>query len=433
MKHESIELLSRYLKIDTANPPGNEARGVDFFTEILDREEISYKIYEPSPGRCSLRAVIPGTGEKGPVILLNHIDVVPAKADQWSSNPFGGEVKNGYIHGRGALDMKGQGIMEFMAFLEIWRKRLRPVRDIIFLAVADEETDGTCGVRHLMEKHPDDFNADLVLNEGGYLTNELLPNRQVFMVSTAEKGACWLRLKISGPPGHGSLPHGNNALEKLIQGLNRLLLRERTPVITNIVAEFFKRIGEESEGLKPYISDDKPETLIQCLSEMGWIRKQHIAAMITNTISVNVLNAGMKTNIIPDQAEAELDIRLLPGQDPDEFVNEIARTINDKNIKISFIEKGFANNSPINKEVFSIIEKVMIENYPDAIVVPSLDFGNSDSRFFRENGIVAYGVNPSLLSSDDLKMFHGNNEKISEENMIKGTKVYSLIVKALCL
>jgi len=175
MSKEAIELLSRYLQIDTTNPPGNELKGVAFFANILDKERVDYKIYEATPGRQSIKATIPGTGEKGPIMLLNHIDVVPVQADQWSFNPFSGEVKDGFIHGR----------------------------DLIFLAAADEEAGGKNGVEYLLENYPDDFKVDFVLNEGGYGINDILLTRPVFMISTAEKGLCWLKLTRTGAPGHG--------------------------------------------------------------------------------------------------------------------------------------------------------------------------------------------------------------------------------------
>jgi len=204
MKHEAVELLARYLKIDTTNPPGNEAKGVAFFAEILEKEEIAYKVYEASPGRSSISAVIPGSGRKGAVILLNHIDVVPARADEWRVDPFSGAIEDGFIYGRGALDMKGQGILELLAFLEVKRKGLAPCRDLIFLAVADEEAGGTNGVRYLLNHHGKEFQADLVINEGGFGLGNLLPDRPLFMIATAEKGVCRVKLTRSGPAGHGS-------------------------------------------------------------------------------------------------------------------------------------------------------------------------------------------------------------------------------------
>ena len=212
MAHEAVELLSQYLQIDTTNPPGNEMRGVEFFARIFEKEGIVYKTYEACAGRGSIKAVIPGTGEKGAIILLNHIDVVPARTAEWSVHPFGGEIQDGFIHGRGALDMKGQGILELLAFLEVKRKGLTPCRDIIFLAVADEEAGAQNGVAYLLNNYADDFQADLVINEGGFGLNDLVPERPLFMISTAEKGVCRAKLTCSGPPGHGSMPHGDNAL-----------------------------------------------------------------------------------------------------------------------------------------------------------------------------------------------------------------------------
>jgi len=252
LEHEAVELLSKYLRVDTSNPPGNEDRAVGFFADILDAEGVTYKIYEPRPGRASLRAVLPGTGEAGPLILLNHTDVVPARAEEWSFDPFGGVVEGGYVKGRGALDMKGQGIMELLALLDIKRRGIRPVRDIVFLAVADEEAGSRWGVEYLLEHHPEDFQADLVLNEGGFGLKNLLPEQTVMMVSTAEKGVCWLRLTREGPPGHGSLPHGRNTLEKLVQALSRLLSEDQPVRITPVVERYFKGLGRGWDFLGPF-------------------------------------------------------------------------------------------------------------------------------------------------------------------------------------
>ena len=432
MVPETVELLSRYLKIDTTNPPGNESKGVEFFAGIFDTEKCDYKIYEASPGRQSIRAVVPGSGEKEALILLNHIDVVPAQAEQWSFEPFGGEVKDGFVHGRGALDMKGQGIMELLAFLDVKRKGLTPCRDLIFMAVADEEVGGKQGVEYLLDHHPDDFQADLVLNEGGYGISNILSTRPLFMISSAEKGVCWLKLTCSGPPGHGSTPHGQNALEKLIRGLNRLLEKENPIIITGIIAEYFKQLGEDWEFLTPYLEDSQTETLIRVLSESGLAEMPQISAMIRNTVSVNIMGAGTKTNIIPSQAKAELDIRILPGQDPDIFVSGLKELIADEDLKFEFLTKYDASESPWDTSAFSLIKAVITEHFPDALVVPSLLFAASDSRFFRDRGITAYGVCPVLIGLEDVNRIHGIDEKISLENMIKGTEVYVEIVKEFC-
>lgn len=432
MKHESIELLSQYLQIDTTNPPGNENMGVEFFARILKKEGIEYKTYEASAGRVSIKAVIQGTGEKGAIILLNHIDVVPARADEWSIHPFSGEVKDGFIHGRGALDMKGQGILELLAFLEVKRRGLTPCRDIIFLAVADEEAGGKNGIAYLLKNYADEFQADLVINEGGFGLNNMIPERPLFMIATAEKGVCRAKLICTGPPGHGSTPHGDNALEKLVQALNRLLAKDNPVIITPLIAEYFKQLGTEWEFLKPYAKDGKPGTLIEVLSQSGIMGIPQMSAMLKNTISLNRMNAGNKINVIPSRAEAELDIRLLPGTDPDAILAEIKELLADENIEVESGRKNRATESPMNTEDFAIIKDVHLEHFPQALVVASLLFGASDSRFFRNKGIPCYGVCPMLISPDDLNRIHGIDERISEENMIKGTQVFTDIVERLC-
>jgi acetylornithine deacetylase/succinyl-diaminopimelate desuccinylase-like protein len=432
MAHEAVELLSQYLQIDTTNPPGNEMRGVEFFAHIFEKESIVYKTYEASAGRASIKAMIPGTGEKGAIILLNHIDVVPARADEWSVHPFSGEVKDGFIHGRGALDMKGQGILELLAFLEVKRKGLTPCRDIIFLAVADEEAGAQNGVAYLLNNYADDFQADLVINEGGFGLHNLVPERPLFMISTAEKGVCRAKLTCTGSPGHGSMPHGDNALEKLVGGLNRLLAKENPVIITPLIAEYFRQLGTEWEFLKPYIEDGQSGTLIEVLSQNGIIDIPQMAALLKNTISLNRMNAGDKINVIPSRAEAELDIRLLPGTDPDAILAEIKELLSDDGIKVESWQRHRATESPMDTEDFSIIKDVHLEHFPNALVVSSLLVGASDSRFFRDKGIPCYGVGPILISLEDLKRIHGIDERVSEENMVKGTRVYMDIVKRLC-
>jgi len=432
MKHEAVELLSRYIKINTTNPPGNEDQGVAFFAKIFEKEGIAYKTYEASYGRGSISAVIPGTGEKGAVILLNHIDVVPARADEWSVDPFSGEIKDGFIYGRGALDMKGQGILELLAFLELARKGLTPCRDLIFLAVADEEAGGINGVQFLLNNHGEEFQADLVINEGGFGLGNLLPDRPLFMIATAEKGVCRVKLTRSGPPGHGSAPHGENALEKLVQGLGRLLGKENPVIVTPLIAEYFKQLASSWEFLKPYLQDGNPETLVEALTRNGMLDIPQMSALLKNTISLNRMHAGSRVNVIPSAAEAELDIRLLPGTDPDMVIADIQDHLADENIKVEIARTSRASGSSMDTEDFVIIKSVYLEHFPKALTVASLLFGASDSKFFREKGIPCYGVCPMLISLEDLGKVHGIDERISEENMIRGTEIFIDIVKKLC-
>lgn len=432
MSHNAVELLSQYLQIDTTNPPGNEKRGVAFFARIFEEEGIAYKTYEASAGRSSIKAVIPGTGEKGAIILLNHIDVVPANANEWSVHPFGGEVKDGFIYGRGALDMKSLGIMEMLAFLEVKRQGLTPCRDLIFLAVADEEAGGRQGVQYLLDQYPDDFKADLVLNEGGFGLNNVLTNRPLFMIATSEKGVCQIRLTSTGPPGHGSTPHGDNALEKLVQALNRVLSEENPIIVTPQIAEYFKQLGTEWDFLKPYLTDGKTATLIDALTGSGMINVPQMSAMLRNTISLNILKSGDKSNVIPSKAQAELDIRLLPGTKPDAFIAEVKKRLADESIRIEPLKKSSASKSPMDTDDFATIKSVHMAHYPSALTVASLLFGASDSRFFRSKGIPCYGVCPMLVSLEEFSRVHGIDERVAVDSMLEGIQVYTDMVKKLC-
>ena len=432
MSHNAVALLSQYLQIDTTNPPGNENRGVAFFARIFAEEGITYRTYEASAGRGSIKAVIPGTGEKGAIILLNHIDVVPAKAEEWSVDPFGGAVKDGFIYGRGAMDMKSLGIMEMLAFLEVKRQGLTPCRDLVFLAVADEEAGGRQGAQYLLEQYPDDFQADLVLNEGGFGLNNVLTSRPLFMIATSEKGVCQIRLTATGPPGHGSTPHGNNALEKLVQGLSRVLSGDNSIIVTPQIAEYFKRLGTEWDFLKPYLKDGKTATLIDALTGSGMISVPQMSAMLRNTISLNILNSGDKTNVIPSKAQAELDIRLLPGTEPDTFIAEVKKRLADESIRVEPLKKSSASRSPMDTDDFATIQNAYLAHYPNALTVASLLFGSSDSRFFRSKGIPCYGVCPMLVSLEEFNRVHGIDERVSVDSMLEGIRVYTDMVKKLC-
>jgi len=328
--------------------------------------------------------------------------------------------------------MKGLGIMELMALLEIHRNGQRPCRDIIFMAVADEEEGGKNGADFLLKNYPEDFQAGLVINEGGYGLTDLIPEREVFFIATAEKGVNWIRLQSKGQPGHGSIPHDNNALEKLVRGLNRLMKNENPIVITPVIAEYFKRLAGDLDFLKPYAADHRAETLIRCLTDSGMAGIPQVSAMIRNTISVNVVQAGSKTNVIPSEAEAKLDVRLLPGVDPGDFTERLKQVMAEDDIVIDPINSNTASASPMETEEFSDVEHVIKQYFPDSIVAPSLLFGGSDSRFFREKGITAYGVFPILVPMDDIQRVHGIDEKISVENVIRGTAMLQDMVKKLC-
>src|SRR5215216_1167289 len=229
---EATALLSEFIAVDTSNPPGNEEAACSLLGAVLRREGLEYELYESGPGRVSLRAVLAGDGSAGPLILLNHTDVVPVEREYWTAEPFGGEVRDGYVWGRGALDMKGMGIFELMAVLLLKRLGLPLRRDVVFFAMADEEMGGEFGINWFVENHPDLLKGDFCLNEGAYgWARWGGVERPFFGFSPTEKNPLWLRLRAEGPPGHGSLPHGDNALGRLVRALDRIQTWGRERVI----------------------------------------------------------------------------------------------------------------------------------------------------------------------------------------------------------
>jgi acetylornithine deacetylase/succinyl-diaminopimelate desuccinylase-like protein len=435
---EIVDLLSAYLRINTTNPPGNETAAAAFLAEIFKKEGIAHTIWESKPGRGSIMARIPrdpgaSSPDPGPLVLMHHSDVVPAVRSEWSFDPFGGEIRDGYICGRGALDTKGLGIMELVAFLTARRDGFKLRRDLVFLAAADEEAGGDWGMDWLFKNHYDQIKASFVINEGGIGVTDLIGGKYLHMVTTGEKGLCWLELTRTGPPGHGSTPHGQNALEKLNMALARLLATPIPYEVKPAIAEYFRNLARGWDFLKAYGEDGKPETLIRVLTETGLINNPQISAMLKNTISLNVMNAGEKTNSIPGRAVAHLDTRLLPDVDMEAFVAWIKKMLADDEIQVKYLHTALANESPFDTEEFRVITEVLERYHPGSVVTPSLLTGGSDSRFYRDKGVPTYGIFPAMVPIADVTgMIHGVDEKVSIDNMVTGTEIVTDIVKKLC-
>lgn len=316
--------------------------------------------------------------------------------------------------------------------LHFKRNGIIPNRDIIFLAAADEETGGGQGVEFLMNNHLEDFQADLVLNEGAVGLTDIAPDKPVMMISAGEKGICWLKLSRKGQPGHGSAPHGKNALENLSKAVNKLIAETTPYSVSPIVAEYFKNLAAIWEFLAPYQADGNPDTLIKILTETGFIEMPQLSAMLRNTISLNVMQAGEKTNVIPSYAEAELDTRILPGQGIDDWIAMLKEKMADDEIEIEILTGTEASASPTDSGDYLVIKEYLEQKYPDAVVTPSLTVGTTDSREFRHQGIPAYGVAPIFIPMQHAGMIHGIDEQISVQNMISGTEAMTELVEKLC-
>lgn len=420
IEQEATALLQRYLRIDTTNPPGGEEAGAQLLSDALRREGFEPQLYEAAEGRVSVSARRPGTNSAGtkPLVLLSHIDVVPAEHDHWSVDPFGGVLKDGVLWGRGALDMKGMGIMELLVLFLLKRHRVEHQRDILFLAVADEEEAGRYGMLWLADHHPELLRADVVINEGAFGFGELMGQHgQVFGIAASEKGPLWLRLTTQGRPGHGSLPHRENAALRLVQALARIGAMEPLIVLRPEVAAMLETLARV--GMLPRELDFRDPQVLK-----GMVRANDLArALVTSTLSLTSVNAGGKHNVIPADASATLDCRLLPGDTSEAFLEELRDVIGDDGVEIEVIYRFDPLASEAPAELMAHVEAALRSESPGAVLMPTMCPAFTDSRIYRRYGVPAIGFVPVLLTTEELGTVHGHDERISTANLRLGTRV----------
>ncbi|MQC18112.1 MAG: M20/M25/M40 family metallo-hydrolase [Chloroflexi bacterium] len=419
--------LSEYIRVDTVNPPGNETRGCDWIGRILDADGIAYETYTPSgqAERKTLVARLKGDGSRGkPLILLNHTDVVPFERSHWTVEPLAGEIHDGYIWGRGAQDMKGMGIMELVTFLLHRRLNLPLTRDLVFIAVADEEAGSEYGAEFIGREHPDLLDCEYVINEGGGGATEVLGvQRNTFNIGVAEKGPFWVTLRASGRPGHGSVPHDDNAADRLIRALYRIQTWERPLQPAPGVREYFRQLHEAG------VLEQEP--IDEVLAEIA-AANPRMRSVQMNSISLTTLNAGVKHNVIPASAEATLDVRLIPGYDPAQFMEELRSVIDDDQIEIEEVFVSASPSSPMDTELYQVMSREVRRVVEDAVIVPGVSTGFTDSRVFRRRGITAYGFVPTFTAPDDQGRVHGNDERLSIENLRLGMQILHHTVRGIC-
>jgi acetylornithine deacetylase/succinyl-diaminopimelate desuccinylase-like protein len=425
-----VDLLRDYLKIDTSNPPGNELLAARFFKGLFDQEGIPSEIFEIAPGRANLVARLKGTGEKRPLVLLNHMDVVNAERPFWSVDPFGGVVKDGYIYGRGALDMKSTGLLEAVVLINLKRSGARLARDLIFVATADEEVDAI-GIDWLVKKRPDLVEgAEFMLNEGGVI-DRVGGRVRSYDVGVTEKCPLWIKIVSRGRPGHGSQPFTrDNAVLALLASLDRLA-RHRTPIRLTPAAEaYFKArassqrgsLAEKYRAIRTTIED--PEVLESIEAD------QYLNAIVRNTISITMLQGAPQTNIIPTVAEARVDIRLLPGEDPAAFLEEIRGVVEGQGVTVETVGPFVpATASPVDSDLMRAIDGARARHHPRAVLAPTILTGWTESAMVRPLGIQAYGFEPYILNGVEQKRAHGNDERISIDNLLLGARIMEEIVR----
>jgi acetylornithine deacetylase/succinyl-diaminopimelate desuccinylase-like protein len=424
---EAREILVRYLRIDTSNPPGDEAPAARLLGSLLEADGIACEYIETAPGREAVTARLAGDGSKRPLLLANHLDVVPVEAEYWDVPPFEGVVRDGRIYGRGAVDMKGCGVMQLMAVLLLHRLRVPLRRDVVFLAVPDEEIGSVRGMRWILRHRPELLDGvEFALNEGGSGITEFAGREgRIFMPSVDEKGIGWLRLRATGPSGHGSLPHPDNSAVRLMRALVRLADWDRgltfTPGTTALVA----RLADA--GALPATED-------RAALERALRADPAAHAMFMHTLNVTVIESGIKANVIPARSEAVLDCRLLPGETVEGWIDAVRERIDDPLVEVEPEVRDVAGGQPsdFESELFHAIRAVVTEAVEDAVVVPGLATLATDNRFLREQGIPAYGFIPCLLSTEERAGFHAHNEFLTVENLDMGCELMYEIVRRVC-
>ncbi len=421
------------LRLDTRNPPGNETLAAEYLRGVLEQEGIACEIVGPAANRGTIVARLKGDGSEPPLLLMSHTDVVAVEPDKWTHDPFAAEIAGGFIYGRGALDMKHMVTMELMTMLLLKRAGVQLKRDVIFMAAADEEVGGHDGAGWVAQNRPELIQAEYALNEGGGVAFEINESRY-YTVQTAEKGATRFRLRTEGKPGHGSMPHRQNAILKLAESLCRLGDRQPPVHFCASFRGFITGIAsaqppEVAQSIMDILANEETSDVAIDALPMDELLKQELRAMTRNTIAPTILQAGSQINVIPSKAEVSLDARILPGWTTEMFLEEI-RAIFGEDIDVEFIDPDLALEADPASPLFDVITEVVKEHDPEATVIPTLIVGGTDAQRVAGLGIKVYGFAPEMFISGlhDWDRVHGHDERINIRSLQWGTRVLYDIV-----
>ena len=415
---EVVRLLSQYVRIDTSNPPGDTRKAADFLASVLERDGIPVTRYESAPGKAIVYArlkatVSPPAGKA--ILLMHHMDVVPADRSQWKTEPFEPTIRGNELWARGAMDMKGQGVAQLLAFLRLKRERVPLTRDVILLAEPDEEVGGALGARWMIANHYAELDPEYVLDEGGFGSRDLFaPGKLVYGISVAEKKIVWLKLRMEGVAGHGSQPNDQNPNDRLVRALARLL------------GESSDRGGPERPALQP---SREPSVLDMMQAKVGtFAQNKFTNAIQRSTIALTWFRSGVgeppKINVIPSVAEAGLDCRVLPGTTKDQWIAEVKRRLGDPAIAVDLINES---DDPIvtssDAPLFRHLEAAIKRRHSDAIVTPMLIPYGTDSNVFRPKGVKSFGLFPAILSGDTVASMHGDAERVPLDGVREAAEI----------
>ena len=415
---EVATLLTDLIRINTSNPTHVERPAAEWVAEKLDEVGIASTILEAAPGRASTIARVTGSNpDRPPLLIHGHLDVVPADASEWSVDPFAGEIKDDYVWGRGAVDMKDMDAMTLAVIREWARTGVRPERDIVLAFVSDEEAGGHQGAHWLVDHHPDYFaECTEAISEVGGFSITVGDDLRLYPVQTAEKGIGWLKLRAEGRPGHGSMIHDDNAVTELAKAVSRIGQHQFPIHVTPTVRRFLATLAEVT-GLP--IDPDDPEPALKHLGTMA----RMIGATLRNTANPTMLQAGYKANVIPSSAEATIDTRFLPGYEA-ELYDTIDELIGE-HITREFVTRDIAVETDFDGAVVDAMAAALKAEDPNGVAVPYLMSGGTDAKSFSLLGIRNFGFSPLLLPPelDFASLFHGIDERVPVSALQFGTRV----------
>jgi acetylornithine deacetylase/succinyl-diaminopimelate desuccinylase-like protein len=436
--NETISLLCELIQNKCVNPPGNEMKSIETLKRVLHEHGVESQVFESAPSRGNLVAKIPGAGS-GPRLMFgpSHVDVVPVEnVDTWSEDPFSGVVKDGYVWGRGALDMLFIVASQVQAFIRLHEEGFQPKGDLILFVVSDEEAGGGLGAEWMVRNHPELVKTDYAVTEAGGLS--IAPGKVLFM--NGEKGVARKRISFRGKAGHGSMPRGSdNAVVKLSEAVTRLSKYD-APTTTKYLSQLADGLGL---GSLPRLMLTNPLLLPFTLSRLR--SREPIMAMLIHglsrmTMSPNIVHGGVKVNVIPENAYVDLDIRTLPGQDEEYVMSQLRQALGPLATEAiiedpSGAERGFMSHgsaSPSRSEFVDAMERAVRKEIPNCSLVSLIMPGASDSRFIRGHGGEAYGFSlfdPATPASQLTDLAHGANERVSVKTLDLSQRVYYHLAK----
>jgi acetylornithine deacetylase/succinyl-diaminopimelate desuccinylase-like protein len=441
---ETIRILRDLIRLDTSNPPGNEIIAADYIARLLKANGVEPAVIETAPKRGNVIARLKGNGNAAPLLLYFHTDVVPVEREQWSVDPFGGELRNGYVYGRGALDMKGIGAMQLAVFLALAAETrhgasLRLQRDVIIAATADEETDTNQGIGILVDKHPDLLRAEYALSEFGG-ASIYVGSHCFYPVQTGEKGNVWMRMVAHGRPGHASVPHPDNAVVHLSRAIDKLA-RAKLPMRPTATARAYVNGladglgGGQSIALRAWLEMEALHDVpVHRLIYDGALAAE-LHAMTHNTVVPTGLRGGYKTNVIPSSVEATLDCRTLPGFGPDEMIAELRDILGEdgQHVEFEVDSAGDAIEFPIDTPLFKTISQALRRHDAKGIPVPYMMTGATDAKHVARLGAVCYGFSPMQMQPGEnfFEQVHGHDEKVSVSALAWGSRVLYEVVREI--